>query len=1162
VVCTGCGVANEPGRKFCSECGERLSQTCPACGGVNAPTDKFCGECGGPLSAAAPAGPPSSPASPASTATERRLVSVLFVDLVGFTPYSEAHDAEDVRAMLERYFDGASAAVRRHGGIVEKFIGDAVMAVWGTPIAHEDDAERAVRSALEIVDLVEAIGQEIGEPLQARAGVLTGEAVADVGAVDRGIVTGDLVNTTARLQSAAAPGRVLVGERTFRSAATSIAFEPVEPLVLKGKSEPVPAWVALRVISERGGSGRGTAPEPPFVGRDEEFRHTRELLHATGRDGRPRLLHVSGVAGIGKSRLVWELRKYTDGLSDDIFWHQGRCPAYGDGVAFWAFADMVRSRAGIADSDSDEVARAKLEACLHEYIDDEDERRWLEPPMAHLLGLDTAAPADKAELDGAWRRFVERVAERGTVVLVFEDLHWADPGLLDFVESLLEWSRTSPILVLTLARPELHDRRPSWGSRVRNATTLHLERLADDEIAAMVTGYVDGLPDDGLARLVDRAEGVPMYAVETVRMLADRGVLEQTGSTYRVTGDLGGELDIPETLQALVAARLDGLSATERALVQDAAVAGHSFTLEAVCAVGGHPAAEAETALRALVHKEVLDQDADPRSPERGQYRFVQAVIQEVAYATLSKAARRTKHVACASWYAALDDDDLAGVVASHFLEAYRAEPAAADAPSVAEHAREWLARAGARASSLGSQDQALTYAELGLTLTEEPSQRQALHQRASLAASLAGQRDAGLAHCREARRLGRHDDNVADEVTMTIQLTRAPYGAEIEEEIAGWLLELLDEGTGLSPPARTRVLAALADRACVLGHTEEALRYSEAAIVHAQQWADDGALRQAASARAFALTMAGRRYEARLLYDSFAEMSREKGSPFEQAAALMQLGVFLFEGEVREAVQVSLEAAELAARAGALPLRRIALANASEGAVDLGEWDVAEAALSDAEVIGMTDGFDQDGLELTRCMLLAHRGHHEEASAVLQELESDRWDGWTALQMRTWFLRARGMCRLLAGDDAGAADDFRRLVTDFDLDINTSGGLLLVTAAAAGRRDPAAIEAFLDRTAVLSGAWVDLAVAAGRATVAALEGASGGAAAFDALLDDWIAASYPLDHAFTVLCAVRALPAEQVPPGHLDRARDYLRELGGVALLARIDAAAPSTTS
>lgn len=429
MTCARCGVSNDPGRRFCRECGEHLALVCASCGAGNDPGDKFCGQCGTGL--ATP--PPTSAPTARHGDTERRVVSVLFVDLVGFTSYAEGRDAEDVRAMLTRYFDAASDAVLRHGGAVEKFIGDAVMAVWGTPVAHEDDAERAVRSALEIVDRVRGLGVALGLDLAARAGVLTGEAVAALDAVGQGIVTGDLVNTASRLQSSAAPGAVLVGEATFRSVSSSIVFQSVEPLSLKGKSEQVTAWQALRVISERGGSGRGTSPEPPFGGRDEDLRLAKELLHATGRERRPRLLHLAGVAGIGKSRLVWELKKYVDGLTEEFLWHQGRCPSYGEGVTFWALAEMVRGRAQIADTDDEETARSALHACLEKYVADEDERRWLEPRLAHLLGLGGVA-GDRDELFGAWRRFFELLAEHGTCVLVLEDLQWADPGLLDFVE--------------------------------------------------------------------------------------------------------------------------------------------------------------------------------------------------------------------------------------------------------------------------------------------------------------------------------------------------------------------------------------------------------------------------------------------------------------------------------------------------------------------------------------------------------------------------------------------------------------------------------------------------------------------------------------------------------------------------------------------------------
>jgi len=343
VICANCGTENEAGRKFCKECAAPLAIACSSCGAANSPDAKFCGECASPLQGAVSV-PPAAQAAPPTgqpgPVAERRLVSVLFADLVGFTPFSEERDPEAVRELLTRYFDLARLAIERHGGTVEKFIGDAVMAVWGAPVAREDDAERAVRAALEIIDAMTALGPGI----EARAGVLTGETAVTLGAVGQGMVAGDLVNTASRLQSVAAPGTVLVGETTMRAASAAIAFEPVEAQELKGKSSPVPAWRALRVVAQRGGQGRGDALEPPFVGRDDELRLLKDALHATGRERRVRLVSISGPAGIGKSRLAWELEKYIDGVVEDIYWHRGRSPSYGEGIAFWALGEMVRRR--------------------------------------------------------------------------------------------------------------------------------------------------------------------------------------------------------------------------------------------------------------------------------------------------------------------------------------------------------------------------------------------------------------------------------------------------------------------------------------------------------------------------------------------------------------------------------------------------------------------------------------------------------------------------------------------------------------------------------------------------------------------------------------------------------------------------------------------------
>ena len=474
-----------------------------------------------------PATPAIAGAPGASTAAvaERRLVSVLFADLVGFTTLAEHRDAEEVRELLSRYFDLARGIVEGHGGTIEKFIGDAVMAVWGTPTSHEDDAERAVRAALELVAAVRGLGPSV----EARAGVLTGEAAVTIGAVGEGMVAGDMVNTASRLQAAAPAGIVLVGEATMHAASRAIAFEEAGEHLLKGKAAPVAAWRALRVVAERGGRGRSASLEAPFVGRDDELRLLKDLYHATTRDRRVRLVSVTGQGGIGKSRLAWEFLKYIDGLVETVYWHQGRSPSYGSGITFWALGEMVRERAGLAEVDDEATTRARIAETVAGWVPDERERRWIEQSLLALLGVGDPPAGGQDQLFSAWRTLFERIAADAPVVMVFEDLQWADSGLLAFIDHLVEWSRGVPIYVVALARPELLETRPDWGAGKRNFTSLALEPLTPAAMHELLAGLVPGLPDDATARIVARADGVPLYAVEIVRMLVAQGSLEAGG---------------------------------------------------------------------------------------------------------------------------------------------------------------------------------------------------------------------------------------------------------------------------------------------------------------------------------------------------------------------------------------------------------------------------------------------------------------------------------------------------------------------------------------------------------------------------------------------------------------------------------------------------------
>jgi class 3 adenylate cyclase/tetratricopeptide (TPR) repeat protein len=725
-TCAACGSPNRAGRKFCADCGAALAVSCPSCGAANEPGERFCGECGTPIDGASAA------AQAPTVAVERRLVSVLFADLVGFTPLSEDRDAEEVRELLSRYFEIAARVVGRYGGEVEKFIGDAVMAVWGTPVAQEDDAERAVRAALELVGEVSAFGGETGLPeLAARAAVLTGEAAVNLGASGQGMVAGDLVNAASRLQSAAEPNTVLVGESTRRATGAAVSYAEAGLHELKGKVEPIPAWRALRVTAGRAGGLKSEGLEPPFVGRERELRLAKELFHAVADEGKAHLLSITGIAGIGKSRLAWELYKYLDGITQQVAWHRGRCLAYGDGVTYWALAEMIRMRAGIAEGEDTDSAGPKLEAALELAVEDADERAWIRTRLAQVLSLEARQDLEQSDLFGGWRLFFERLAERDPVVLVFEDMQWADPPLLAYIEYLLEWSRNHRILVVALARPELAERHAHWTSGLRNATTLALEPLSRGAMESLLEGFVPGLPSQVSEQILDRSEGVPLYAVETVRMLLDRGLVEQVDGEYRPTGTIAA-LDVPETLQALIAARLDGLSGDERGLLQDASILGKTFTTGALAAVSGQTEPDLQHLLTGLVRKEVLSLQSDPRAPERGQYGFLQDLLRQVAYETLPRRERKSRHLGAAEYLEQrVDQDEVAEIVASHYLTALELDRDAADATSIRSKAESTLVQAGDRAEALAASENAQRYFEQALELSDSPLRQAELHERA-----------------------------------------------------------------------------------------------------------------------------------------------------------------------------------------------------------------------------------------------------------------------------------------------------------------------------------------------------------------------------------------------------------------------------------------------
>jgi class 3 adenylate cyclase/predicted ATPase len=960
LTCTSCGAENTAGKKFCTECGKSLTPVCPTCGAEIAGTEKFCGECGALLSgAASPAAPTSEPQPVAAGAAERRLVSVLFADLVGFTPLSESRDAEEVRELLSRYFDSCRRLIELYGGTVEKFIGDAVMAVWGTPVAQEDDAERAVRAALDLVAAVTALGDEVGaRELKARAGVLTGEAAVNLAATGEGMVAGDLVNTASRIQSAAEPGAVLVGEATRRVAEAAVAFEPAGEHELKGKAEPVPLWRAVRVTAARGGALRSEGLEAPFVGRERELRLVKELFHASTEQSRAQLVQVTGIAGIGKSRLAWEFFKYLDGLAGNVvnaFWHRGRCLAYGEGVAYWALAEMVRMRAQILEGEDQEAAREKLASCLAEYVPDTEERAWVGPRLGNLLGLEERVDSDRQDLFAAWRLFFERLADEQPVVLLFEDLQWADKALLAFIEFLLEWSASQRLYVLALSRPGLAEQNPDFARGVRNMATLALEPLSEAEMTGLLDGYVPGLPEELKRQVLGRAQGVPLYAVETVRMLLDRGLLAQEGSVYRPTGEIE-RLEIPESLHALAAARLDGLPVEERALVQQACVLGKSFTKQALAALTGRSEGELEPLLVGLVRKEVLSLQADPRAPERGQYGFLQELLREVAYETLSRKDRKTRHLAAV---AALEqtyhgaDEEVPEVIAAHLLAAAEAFPEDPDTPEIRQRAKAALVQAGERAAALAAPEEAQHYLDQAAELAAgDPALQAELLQQAGSLAYQAGRTSEARQRLEEAIRLHEENGDQLAAARASIALADVDRGeGRLDDAVRRFEQALVTLEPAGPSPELAATLAQLGRMQMLRGDLDAATATLEQALHLAETLALEETLVQALTSKAAVLIFAGRFVEARVLLEAALTRADTAGLHRAWDRAANNLGVLLENSDQYESVVALNDENEArawqrgdrerlaAARTGVIP-----------SLVELGRWQEALAHAAEAD--------------------------------------------------------------------------------------------------------------------------------------------------------------------------------------------------------------------
>jgi class 3 adenylate cyclase/tetratricopeptide (TPR) repeat protein len=702
---------------------------CPRCGEDNPDRARFCLSCGGPLAEAS------------GTREIRKTVTVLFTDVAGSTALGERLDPESLRRVMARYFEEMRSVLERHGGSVEKFIGDAVMAVFGVPVLHEDDALRAVRAAAEMRQSLERLNEELqrdwGERLEMRTGVNTGEVVTGRRAPGQSPVVGDAVNVAARLEQAAAPGEILIGRSTHRLVRDAVEAETTEPLALKGKAEPVSAYRLLNVAP--GAPAYLRRMDSPMVGRRREFLLLQQAFERAAEDRTCHLFTILGSAGVGKSRLAGELAS-TCRLWATVL--TGRCLPYGEGITYWPVAELIRGAAGLTEEHRPDDARRKVESLLA----GEDDAPMVAEWIGQMLGL-AEVTAEQEEMFWAVRRLLETLARDQALVLVLDDLHWAEPTLLDLVEHLADWARDAPLLVVCLARAELLDNRPSWGGGKLNATSIHLEPLTEEESATLVDNLLGRaqLAPDARRRITEAAEGNPLFVEEMLSMLIDDGLLRPEDGHWVPAGDLG-DVSVPPTIQALLAARLDRLDDEERAVIERASVEGKVFHRGAVTQLSPEAAhVRVDGHLQTLVRKELV-------RPERSQFAgqdafaFRHLLIRDEAYRAVSKESRAELHERFAGWLESILGARIAEYeeIAGYHLEQahrYRSELGRADPETgeLAHRAATRLGRAGRRAFDRGDIPAAVALLTRATALlpADDPVR---LQRQVDLAAALAEQ--------------------------------------------------------------------------------------------------------------------------------------------------------------------------------------------------------------------------------------------------------------------------------------------------------------------------------------------------------------------------------------------------------------------------------------
>ena len=963
-----------------------LSQVsdCQSCGTENPEHARFCLGCGTVLVAAGP-----------RRGEERKVVSVLFADLVGFTAASDRADPEEVLATLRPYHALLRTEIERYGGTVEKFIGDAVMAVFGAPIAHEDDAERAVRAGLRITEaLAELNADRPGTELAVRVAVNTGEAIVSLDARPdhgEGMVAGDVVNTASRLQQVAPVGAVVVGEATQRATSQMIDYEPMDAVEVKGKVEPIPIWrvtgARSRYIVEV------DRPTSPFIGRASELEMLKQAYLRMVREESVQLVTVTGEPGVGKSRLIGEFFNFADAEPELFFWRSGRCLPYGDGVTFWALGEVIKAQAGILETDAAEVADAKLRGAVELVVEDAKDRDWIQDNLASLVGSrpGSTTSSDRTEAFSAWRAYLEAMAAFRPFILVIEDLHWADDAMLEFVEYLADWASGVPLLVLCTARPELYERRPGWGGGKRNSTTVGLSPLHPEEIGALVSGMLEEtlLPAETQAALLERAGGNPLYAEEFVRMLTDRGILRRSGHAWHIVSD--GEIPVPETVQALIAARMDTLSTERKSLIHDAAVVGRIFWPGALAMMGGSEPGDVVQGLHDLLRKELVRPVRRSSMEGQDEFTFWHILVRDVAYAQIPRAQRAARHLRAAQWIeraAGERVEDHADILAHHYVQAI--EMGGVEEAGVREAARRYLYLAGERASRLDlARAEALYRRALELTLPEDALYPQ-LRFRLGQNAFQVGRTLEAVTEVRAARDVFlERNEPVRAAGAMTFLAIGLRFRNEIAEsrvvlDEALRILEAAPPGPELAEAYQVR-----AGDAMLSSHHDDAVSFAQKAIDIAEAVGLEELkvrpLQMRGWGRFGQRDVDGARDDLR----TAVELGQERGHPGDTSIAFVNYGGYLWTMDGPEAGLRTYEEGQTFAR------RRGQNANVtwSRGEstwcmYELGRWDDLIAAADEVDVAARAGDWPQPPLlaRPQRVKVLLYRGHLDEAATLSAE--------------------------------------------------------------------------------------------------------------------------------------------------------------------------------